>query len=55
MSNSPFWNGEDSGYRSYRSQAWQRWPLAGPYAPFGSGAAYRAYQHEVKGLIPFVW
>ncbi|QYN36418.1 glutamate--cysteine ligase [Pseudonocardia sp. DSM 110487] len=41
--NSPFWNGEDSGYRSYRAQAWQRWPLAGPYAPFGSAAAYRAF------------
>jgi glutamate---cysteine ligase / carboxylate-amine ligase len=39
--NSPFWNGEDSGYRSYRAQVWQRWPSAGPYAPFGSAAAYR--------------
>jgi carboxylate-amine ligase len=41
--NSPFWNGGDSGYRSYRAQAWQRWPCAGPYAPFGSAAAYRAF------------
>jgi glutamate---cysteine ligase / carboxylate-amine ligase len=40
-SNSPFWNGADSGYRSYRAQVWQRWPSAGPYAPFGSAAAYR--------------
>jgi carboxylate-amine ligase len=40
--NSPFWGGEDSGYRSYRTQVWQRWPSAGPYAPFGSAAAYRA-------------
>ena len=23
-SNSPFWNGEDSGYASYRTQAWNR-------------------------------
>ena len=41
--NSPFWAGEDSGYRSYRTQVWQRWPSAGPYAPFGSPAAYRAF------------
>jgi carboxylate-amine ligase len=41
--NSPFWNGEDSGYRSYRAQVWQRWPSAGPYAPFGSAAAYREF------------
>jgi carboxylate-amine ligase len=41
--NSPFWHGDDSGYQSYRTQAWQRWPTAGPYAPFGSVAAYRAF------------
>lgn len=40
--NSPYWNGDDSGYRSYRAQVWQRWPSSGPYAPFGSAAAYRA-------------
>ena len=40
--NSPFWQGADSGYASYRSQVWQRWPSAGPYAPFGSPAGYRA-------------
>ena len=39
--NSPFWQGEDTGYASYRSQVWQRWPTAGPTAPFGSGADYR--------------
>ena len=40
--NSPFWQGGDSGYASYRSQVWQRWPSAGPYAPFGSPAGYHA-------------
>ena len=39
--NSPFWQGADSGYASYRSQVWQRWPSAGAYAPFGSPDAYR--------------
>jgi carboxylate-amine ligase len=27
--NSPFWQGEDTGYASYRTQVWQRWPTAG--------------------------
>ena len=40
--NSPFWLGEDSGYASYRTQVWHRWPTAGPTAPFGSAAGYRA-------------
>jgi carboxylate-amine ligase len=39
-SNSPFWNGTDSGYDSYRYQAWSRWPTAGPPDVFGSVAAY---------------
>ena len=38
--NSPFWQGEDSGYASYRSQVWSRWPSAGPYGVFGTGAGY---------------
>jgi carboxylate-amine ligase len=38
--NSPFWQGTDSGYASFRSQAWQRWPSAGPNDPFGSVEAY---------------
>jgi carboxylate-amine ligase len=40
--NSPFWHGEDTGYESFRSQIWGRWPTAGPTAPFGDGATYRA-------------
>jgi carboxylate-amine ligase len=27
--NSPFWQGSDTGYSSYRTQIWQRWPTAG--------------------------
>ncbi|GAA3074172.1 glutamate--cysteine ligase [Pseudonocardia yunnanensis] len=45
--NSPFWLGEDSGYASYRSQVWGRWPSAGPYGPFGSVAAYRQFVDSV--------
>ncbi|MFE1440235.1 glutamate--cysteine ligase [Streptomyces sp. NPDC058739] len=38
--NSPFWQGRDSGYSSYRSRVWQQWPSAGPTEPFGSADAY---------------
>ncbi|NKX54118.1 glutamate--cysteine ligase [Arthrobacter mobilis] len=41
--NSPFWQGKDSGYESFRYQAWNRWPSAGPCEVFGSAAAYRAH------------
>jgi carboxylate-amine ligase len=40
--NSPFWQGQDTGYASYRYQAWGRWPTAGPYDLFGSAEAYEA-------------
>ncbi|MFF7853245.1 glutamate--cysteine ligase [Streptomyces sp. NPDC007904] len=38
--NSPFWQGKDSGYGSYRSRVWQRWPSAGPTELFGSAERY---------------
>lgn len=38
--NSPFWQGGDSGYASFRSQAMTRWPTNGPTEIFGSGQAY---------------
>lgn len=38
--NSPFWHGTDTGYASYRYQAWSRWPTAGPTERFGSPAGY---------------
>ena len=40
--NSPFWQGVDSGYASFRSQAWTRLPTAGPTDPFGSAEQYHA-------------
>lgn len=39
--NSPYWQGEDSGYASFRSQVWIRWPSAGPTDVFGSASGYR--------------
>ncbi|MER7609015.1 glutamate--cysteine ligase [Nocardioides sp. NPDC127503] len=38
--NSPFWQGGDSGYASYRSQAMTRWPTNGPTEIYGSAQAY---------------
>ncbi|WP_113703970.1 carboxylate-amine ligase [Nonomuraea lactucae] len=37
---SPFWLGADSGYASYRTMVWQRWPTAGPMARYESAAEY---------------
>jgi carboxylate-amine ligase len=38
--NSPFWQAQDTGYASFRSQAMTRWPSAGPTEVFGSVQAY---------------
>jgi carboxylate-amine ligase len=40
--NSPFWEGMDTGYASYRTQVWGRLPTAGPPGPFESLAEYDA-------------
>jgi carboxylate-amine ligase len=39
---SPYWRGNDSGYASYRSMVWSRWPTAGPPATVGTAAEYDA-------------
>jgi glutamate---cysteine ligase / carboxylate-amine ligase len=46
--NSPFWQGRDSAYASFRYQVWGRWPSSGPTAAFGSA---RAYQQTVRQMI----
>ncbi|MFJ6247283.1 MULTISPECIES: glutamate--cysteine ligase [unclassified Streptomyces] len=46
--NSPFWQGEDSGYSSYRSRVWNRWPSAGPYELFGTPAVYH---QQVEAMV----
>lgn len=46
--NSPFWNGQDSGYESYRRAVWTRLPLAGPTDQFGSAASYH---RQVAAMI----
>lgn len=37
---SPFWNGQDTGYASFRSIIWQRWPSAGSFGRVDSAAEY---------------
>lgn len=39
--NSPYWRGLATGFESYRTQAWNRWPSSGPSAVFGSLSNYR--------------
>src|SRR5690348_5190082 len=37
---SPFWLGTDTGYASYRTLIWRRWPTTGSPAPFASAEEY---------------
>jgi carboxylate-amine ligase len=46
--NSPFWQGRDTGYASYRSRVWGRWPSAGPVEVFGSA---KRYHEQVRALL----
>ncbi|PHM10142.1 carboxylate-amine ligase [Nostoc sp. 'Peltigera malacea cyanobiont' DB3992] len=39
---SPFWLGKDTGYASYRTEIWGRWPLSGVPLIFESLADYEA-------------
>ncbi|MFJ5774153.1 glutamate--cysteine ligase [Streptomyces sp. NPDC093094] len=51
--NSPFWQGRDTGYSSYRSRVWQQWPSAGPTEAFGSAEGYhrRVAEMVATGVI----
>lgn len=39
--NSPFWRGDDTGYDSFRTILWSRWPLSGPPPLFRSYSDYK--------------
>src|SRR3954453_13431370 len=45
--NSPYWQGRDTGHASWRSQVWGRWPTAGPAEPFGDLATYRSVSQRM--------
>lgn len=46
--NSPFAEGRDTKYASWRSQAWTRWPSAGPTEAFGSLSGYKEASRLLK-------
>lgn len=46
--NSPYWQGNDSRYSSYRNRVWGRWPMAGPTELFGSA---EEYQRQVDDMV----
>lgn len=45
--NSAFCEGADTGYASWRSEMWNRWPCSGPNPVFGSAEAYRAHERDL--------
>ena len=45
--NSPYWQGRESSYASFRYQVWGRWPSSGPAGPFGTARAYRETIEEM--------
>ncbi|NGO74945.1 glutamate--cysteine ligase [Streptomyces sp. YC504] len=59
--NSPFWQGRNSDYHSYRSRVWGRWPSAGPVELFDDAAAYHEQTRAMvatgalldKGMVYF--
>jgi carboxylate-amine ligase len=46
--NSPFWEGVDTGYASYRTTVFDRWPTTGTPLPLGSRPAF-------DGLVVTSW
>jgi glutamate---cysteine ligase / carboxylate-amine ligase len=52
--NSPFWLASDTGYASFRTEIWRRWPTAGLPNTFASRAEYDALVTDLTatGLVP---
>lgn len=52
--NSPFWQGVDTGYESYRSLVFSRWPTSGAPSTLGSWAGYERLVGELvrTGSVP---
>jgi len=45
--NSPFWQGHDTSYASFRSQVLVRWPVSGPTGVFGTAERYRRFVDDL--------
>jgi carboxylate-amine ligase len=48
--NSPYWLGADTGFASWRTQVWRRWPSSGMPDPFASRAEFDAAIAELTAL-----
>ena len=48
--NSPFWQGVDSGFDSYRLQVWQRWPTSGMPPDLANAAEYDELVRELVAM-----
>ena len=48
-SSSPYHDGVDTGYASYRTMLWSRWPTGGPPLPFASAAEYDSLVADLVG------
>jgi len=48
--NSPFWQGVDTGYASYRLQVWQRWPTSGMPPWLASVAEFRELVDQLQAI-----
>jgi len=51
---SPFHSGADTGYASWRTVWWSRWPVSGPPEPMGDAEGYRSVvaQLVASGMVP---
>jgi carboxylate-amine ligase len=48
--NSPFWSGRDTGFASYRTEVWTRWPTAGFPPVLGTRARYEDLLDELTAI-----
>jgi len=48
--NSPFWQGLDTGYGSYRLQVWQRWPTSGMPPDLASRAQFDQLVTDLEAI-----
>lgn len=51
--NSPFWEGQDTGFASYRTEVWARWPTSGPPGHFSDIGQYETVVDQLvkSGVI----
>jgi glutamate---cysteine ligase / carboxylate-amine ligase len=47
--NSPYWRGRDTGFSSWRTVHYERWPVAGPPPHFADELGYDGCVHELLG------